>query len=169
MAAIDLQDAIRFLRANAAAYGIDPNRIATIGGSAGGGASLIKAVTANDGIPPAIASDLPPAYATGDSRVQAAVSSGATLIDEVASNTSSLLTFDAGDTPSLILHADPQDPATGATWSGNVLPTQALFRNAGAVCEVVPTPAGVHVVDMTVGSVYWQQSIYPFLRKYLLQ
>ena len=169
MATIDLQDAIRYLRANAATYGIDPNRIASIGGSAGGGASLINAVTANDGFPPAVTNDLPPAYASGDARVQAAISSGATLIDEQASNTSSLLTFDAGDAPALILHANPQDPTTGATWTGNVLPTQAMFRNAGAVCEVVPTPAGVHVVDMTVGTTYWDQAIYPFLRLHLLK
>ena len=169
MATIDLQDAIRHLRANASSYGIDPDRIATIGGSAGGGASLINAVLANDGLPPQIAKDLPPAYANGDARVQAAVSSGATLIDEVNANTSNLLSFDAGDTPALILHANPKDPATGATWSGNVLPTQAMFRNAGAVCEVVPTPADVHVVDMAVGSMHWQQSIYPFLRLYLLR
>lgn len=169
MAAIDLQDAIRYLRANATKYGIDPNRIATIGGSAGGGASLINAVSANDGIPPGLVPDLPPPYASGDARVQAAVSSGATLIDVDASNTVNMLTFDAGDAPSLILHADPQDPSTGATWSGNVLPTQAMFRNAGAVCEVVATPPDVHVVDMTVGTTYWDQAIYPFLRQYVLR
>ena len=169
MATIDLQDAIRYLRAHAADYGIDPNRIATIGGSAGGGASLLNAVFANDGIPPELAAALPPAYLSGDAHVQAAVSSGATLIDEQARNTTRLLTVDAGDSPSLILHADPQDPATGATWTDNVLPTQQMFHEAGAVCEVFATPGNEHVVDMTVGFTYWREAIHPFLLQHLLK
>src|SRR5262245_35980518 len=40
----DTMNAIRFLKANAATYGIDPNRIATFGNSAGGTISLINAI-----------------------------------------------------------------------------------------------------------------------------
>jgi acetyl esterase/lipase len=42
----DCKNAVRFLRANADKYGIDPNRIAVAGGSAGGHLALMVALTA---------------------------------------------------------------------------------------------------------------------------
>ena len=42
----DCKNAVRFLRANAARYGIDPDRIAVAGGSAGGHLALMVALTA---------------------------------------------------------------------------------------------------------------------------
>jgi acetyl esterase/lipase len=44
----DAQAAIRFLRANATSYGIDPTRVAIQGTSAGGGAALLVAINAED-------------------------------------------------------------------------------------------------------------------------
>lgn len=44
----DAQAAIRYLRANASTYGIDPTRVAIQGGSAGGGTSLLVAVNSED-------------------------------------------------------------------------------------------------------------------------
>ncbi|MCC6590028.1 MAG: alpha/beta hydrolase fold domain-containing protein [Bryobacterales bacterium] len=41
----DVKAAVRFLRANAARYGVDPNRIGTIGGSAGGHLALMLGLT----------------------------------------------------------------------------------------------------------------------------
>ncbi|RRJ97089.1 alpha/beta hydrolase [Opitutaceae bacterium TAV4] len=42
----DCKSALRYLRANASLYGIDPNRIAVMGGSAGGHLALLVGVTA---------------------------------------------------------------------------------------------------------------------------
>lgn len=50
----DGKNAVRFLRANAATYQLDPNRIAVAGGSAGGHLALMVALTAGmDGFEPA--------------------------------------------------------------------------------------------------------------------
>ena len=45
--------AVRFVRANAATYGVDPNRLGLTGASAGGHLSLMTAGTADDGDPTA--------------------------------------------------------------------------------------------------------------------
>jgi acetyl esterase/lipase len=49
----DIQRAVRFVRANAKGYGIDPNRIGISGGSAGGHLSLMMGVTTLTGKPSA--------------------------------------------------------------------------------------------------------------------
>lgn len=160
MAVEDVQNAIRFLRKNAAQYGIDSAKIVTVGGSAGGGISLANAIAANEEGSMG-QSDFPGV----SSRVAAAVSSGATLIDRHF-DSATRLRFDVGDAPVLLFHASPQDPATKATWTGNVLPTQKLIRDSGNVCEVVATPADMHVVPLDVGSHYWPQ-MYAFLKQHL--
>ena len=157
-AAEDVANAIRYLRANAARFHIDPSRVATVGGSAGGALSLMNAVDA-DTLAGA-QSDYPGVSA----QTQAAVSTGATLIDTY--DTVGLLSFDASDTPVLLLHADPTDSTTGATWAGNVLPTQARINNSGNSCTVVAQPNMTHTVDVMVGGEYWGQ-VYPFLRQRL--
>lgn len=61
----DCKNAVRFLRANAARYGVDPDRIAVAGGSAGGHLALMVALTAGKpGLEP-----------TGDATPYAGVSS----------------------------------------------------------------------------------------------
>ena len=153
-AAEDLGNAVRFLRQNAAVYRIDASRVATIGGSAGGALSLMNAVDA-DTLPGAV-SDFPGVSA----QAQGAVSTGATLIDIY--DTVGLLSFDADDVPVLLLHADPTDSSTGATWTGNVLPTQALIQNAGNSCTLVAQPNLTHGADLSVSGPYWG-AVYPFL------
>jgi acetyl esterase/lipase len=49
----DVKRAVRFVRANAAKYGIDPNKIGVTGSSAGGHLSLMLATRADDGDPKA--------------------------------------------------------------------------------------------------------------------
>lgn len=71
----DVMNAIRFLKANASLYHIDASRIATMGISAGGGASLSNAVEFDS--LQNTQSDFPAI----SSWVSAAVSSGATLAD----------------------------------------------------------------------------------------
>ncbi len=90
----DAQTAVRFMRRNAAAYGIDPTRIAIAGSSAG-------AITA-----------LEVGYATREnpaSAVRAAVSlSGADLLS----------TIGAGDAPALLFHGTA-DPLVPYQWALN--------------------------------------------------
>ena len=50
---LDVQRAVRFVRANAAQYGIDPNKIGVTGSSAGGHLSLMLAVKGDAGNPKA--------------------------------------------------------------------------------------------------------------------
>lgn len=163
MALEDLQNAVRYLRANAAAYSIDPTRIATVGASAGGALSLMNAADANDVANVAPGSDYPGVSA----QVAAAVSTGATLIDPLVPGSYQLLAFNAGDSPVQLFHASP-DPFTGATWTGNVLPTQKLFTDAGVRCDVVQQrPNNQHTVLLGVQSNSNWDTLWPFLRQEL--
>jgi formylglycine-generating enzyme required for sulfatase activity/acetyl esterase/lipase len=47
----DVHRSIRFIRANAQKYGVDPDRLGSLGGSAGGHLSLMMATTSDEGIP----------------------------------------------------------------------------------------------------------------------
>lgn len=149
----DVMNAIRYLKANAALYHIDASRIATIGGSAGGGISLINAVEF-DTLQNTVSDD-----AATSSRVAAAVSTGATLIDSTATLT---LNYQSGDSPVMLFHASPTDSVTGATWSGNVLPTRDLINTSGNSCTPVAQADMTHVVDLSLGSVWW-----PVLKPFL--
>lgn len=153
-AAEDAANAIRFLRRNAAQYGIDPTRVATIGSSAGGGTSLVLGIQPDD---PRLLSDAPGVSA----RVDGVVSTGATLQGE-SDAVLSLLTFDRDDTPVLLFHARETDGGTGATWTGAVIPTQQRIEASGNQCTVVAQPDGTHTVDLSIGTVYW-----PPLRDFL--
>jgi acetyl esterase/lipase len=88
-------NAIQFLRANASAYGIDCTRVATFGNLAGGSISLVDAIEF-DTLTGAV-SDLPGV----SSKLQGAVSTGATLVDGT-STADSLVHYDASDTPVLL-------------------------------------------------------------------
>lgn len=149
----DVMNAIRYLKANAALYHIDASRIATIGSSAGGGISLINAVEF-DTLQNTVSDD-----AATSSRVAAAISTGATLIDSTATLT---LNYQAGDSPVLLFHASPTDSVTGATWSGNVLPTRDLINASGNSCTLAAQADQTHVVDLSLGSVWW-----PVLKPFL--
>lgn len=151
----DVMNAIRFLKDNAALYHIDATRIATIGGSAGGGISLINAIefdtlqnTASD-------------YAPTSAKVAAAISTGATLLDATA-NTDALLNYQADDTPVLLFHASPTDSVTGATWSGNVIPTRDRINASGNSCTLAAQADMTHTTDLSLGSVWW-----PVLKPFL--
>jgi len=157
----DVMNAIRYLKVNAATYHIDPTRIATIGGSAGGGLSMINAVQF-DGVDGAVND-----FTGVSSRVNAAISSGATLVStDVGYDSDDYLQYDATDSPVLLFHAYPIDPSTQATWDGNVVPTQQRINGSGNTCTAVQTPADEHVVDMDVDGPYWG-TILPFLTTYL--
>jgi poly(3-hydroxybutyrate) depolymerase len=150
----DAQNAIRFLRRNAARYGIDPTRVVSIGSSAGGGVSLTLAIQPDD---PRASSDAPGTSA----RVDGAVSTGATLQGE-SDAVLSLLSFEASDSPVLLYHAKETDSGTGATWTNSVLPTQRRIIDSGNACTVVAQPDMTHTVDLSIGNEYW-----PSLRDFL--
>lgn len=150
----DVANAVRWLRANAARYGIDTTRVASVGSSAGGALSLLLAIQPDD---PRLRYDDP----LRSSRVNGAVSTGATLAGETEA-VLSFISYDATDAPVLLLHARETDGGTGATWTGSVLPTQARINASGNRCTVVPQPNGTHTVDLSLGNTYWP-SVGPFL------
>jgi acetyl esterase/lipase len=147
----DAMNAIRFLKASAGKYNIDTTRVATIGTSAGGGISLVNAISADE------RADMISDYPGIAAKVQAAVSTGATLIDATIPASDSFLRFDATDTPVLLLHANPTDGGTGATWTGNVLPTQKRIQGSGNTCTLVAQPNLTHTVDLSMGATYWDE------------
>jgi acetyl esterase/lipase len=158
----DAMDAIRFLKKNASTYHIDASRVAIVGTSAGGGLALAIAVEADtlEGTSPY------PPYAGISSKVQAVVTTGATLIDQYADN-SGLLTYEASDAPVLLFHANPTDSTTGATWTGNVLPTCANIKGAGGSCTPVAQANMTHTASMNLFDKWWG-TIQPFLWEKLL-
>ncbi|MGM9490099.1 alpha/beta hydrolase fold domain-containing protein [Ideonella sp. YS5] len=158
----DAMDAIRYLKKNASTYHIDASRVAIVGTSAGGGLALAIAVEADT-----LGGTAPyPPYAGISSKVQAVVTTGATLIDQYADN-SGLLTYEAGDAPVLLFHANPTDSETGATWSGNVLPTCAAINGGGGSCTPVAQANMTHTASMNLFDKWWG-TIQPFLWTKLL-
>ncbi len=150
----DAMNAVRFLRANAARYGIDPTRVVSVGSSAGGAVSLMLGLQPDD---PRARSD----WAGVSARVNGAVTTGASL-QGASPEIEALLSFDATDSPILLYHAKETDSSSGATWTGSVLPTQQRITSSGNVCTVVPQPNMTHTVDLSLGNSYW-----PPLREFL--
>ncbi|MEK8030253.1 alpha/beta hydrolase [Ideonella sp. DXS29W] len=147
----DLMNAVRHLKANASVYHVDTSRIAIVGTSAGGGLSLVGAIEGGDAVPLAgTSSDYPGVSAD----VAASVSTGATLIDPMF-DSDALLNYDRADAPVLLFHATPQDQTTGATWDGNVVPTQSRINASGNSCTTVPTPDAPHTVPLGIDSKWW--------------
>ena len=133
----DAQTAVRFLRTNAATYGIDPGRIA-IGGSSAGAITALHV---------GFRSSEDPSAAVG-----AAVSlSGASL----------LVTIDSGDAPSLLFHGTA-DPIVPYQWAVN---TYNAALTAGLDSFLTSWPGAGHVpyvqhrseiLDQTRNFLYWE-------------
>lgn len=142
----DTQSAIRWLRANAATYGIDPTRIAVAGTSAGAICAMEAAFNpdeAPDG------SD--PGYSN---RVRAAVSlSGANIYG----------TVDAGDSPVLDFHGT-NDPLVPYPWAQNTI---ASARAVGIDAYLTTYPGEGHVPynhrteihDQTRNFLWWHMDL----------
>jgi len=112
----DAQTAVRWLRANAATYGVDPGRIAIAGTSAGGMTAMNVGFNSDD----------------PSSTVQAAVSlSGGLLLGDAG----------PGDAPALLFHNDP-DGLVPYAWS---LWTKNLAAGAGLTAELVTFGEPGHV------------------------
>lgn len=150
----DAMNAVRFLRANAARYGIDPTRVVSIGSSAGGAVSLMLGLQPDD---TRARSD----FTSVSARVNGAVSTGASL-QGGDSEIDALITFDRTDSPVLLYHAKETDSGSGRTWTGNVLATQQRINASGNSCTVVPQPNMTHTVELVLGNEYW-----PPMREFL--
>lgn len=129
----DGMEAIRWLRANAGDLGIDPDRIAALGASAGGeialGLALLEDVT-----PGGPLADVSP-------RATAAFSTGAYLTPVLG--TASL---DASDAPVLLQHFET-DTASGRPWTYAASTCDAV-RAAGSTCDLAISPGTDHTVGL---------------------
>ncbi len=154
----DVQNAIRFLKANAEIFYIDTTRIAVSGGSAGGGLSLALALGADE------IDELVSDYVGISARIHASFPSGATLTADSLIDFS-YLEGDATDAPVMLFHNSLVDPATGATWQDAMI-TQTAIENSGNECILIAQPATTHTVSLHVGGPYWE-TMRPFLWRHL--
>ena len=72
------------------------------------------------------------------------------------------LSFEATDSPVLLFHADATDSTTGATWTGQVLPTAKLINDSGNSCTLSRQPNMTHTADLSLGGRRWEE-VRPFL------
>ncbi|MEP6624862.1 MAG: alpha/beta hydrolase [Acidimicrobiia bacterium] len=140
-ATADAQTAVRFLRTNAVTYGIDPDRIAIGGSSAGAIAAL------NVG------------YSTSEdatARVRAAVSiSGAHLV---------VGTISAGDAPALDFHCTT-DPLVNYQWAVSTVNDakaaglDAFLESWDATCHVPYAEHRQQILDETRNFLWWEMDL----------
>lgn len=148
----DGMESVRWLRDNAATYEIEPDRIAMLGTSAGGGIALGVAVV-EDATPGGPLGHVSP-------RINAAVATGATLalaLDEVA--------FDDTDSPIMMIHYE-YDTATTAT-DQDVRATCMAVWDAGGTCDEVILPGEGHGSPLGTGGPWWTPEIGPYLWEHL--
>lgn len=146
----DGMEAARWLRANAAAYRIDPTRIAFIGSSAGGAVAL--GVGASDDPTPGgpLASVSP--------KIAAAVSTGAHLTPGIDLG---FVTFEATDAPALMFHYE-QDTVTGVT-DEYADRTCLGLSGAGSRCKLVVQAGSGHTTSLAAGGPWRSSEIGTFL------
>ena len=140
-AATDAQTAVRFLRTNAATYGIDPNRIA-IGGSSAGAITALNVGYSSSEDPPA--------------SVRAAVSlSGAQLV---------VGTISPGDAPALDWHCTT-DPLVQYQWAVNTINEakaqglDAFLESWNETCHVPYTEHRQQILDQSRNFLWWEMDL----------
>jgi acetyl esterase/lipase len=124
----DAQAAIRYLRANAATYGIDPARVAIQGGSAGGGTALLVGVNEDD------------VGASGTPGQSSTVGAAIPISGGVAPAARQLLvpSLESTDAPINMIYgtADPSQPTA---WP---IDTVALLKDHGIAAFSLPVDGG---------------------------
>jgi acetyl esterase/lipase len=148
-ATADAEVAVRWMKANAAKYGIDPNRIAAVGYSAGGAIAL--------GMSAAPDGDRTGPYTTYSSKIAGAVSTGAYLTPGIDLG---LLTITGGLAPILMFHYETDVASNTGAYA---FETCAAYRAAGSSCEYVSQAGEGHTTDLTPGSVWWSNEVGPFV------
>jgi acetyl esterase/lipase len=139
-AAADAQTAVRFLRTNAATYGIDPNRIA-IGGSSAGAITALNVGYSSSEDPPA--------------NVRAAVSlSGAQLV---------VGTISPGDAPALDFHCTT-DPLVSYQWAVDTINaakayTDAVLESWDETCHVPYSAHRQQILDQSANFLWWEMDL----------
>ena len=144
-ATMDAKAAVRWIRANHAAYGIDPNRVAAVGSSAG--ATTVYGLALTDSTDFAVDAADDPAYLINhpeqSARVQAAVAlwgNPGFYMEEA----------DAADPPLLIVHSR-HDPHRKET------PFEAVARLVDAL-DAAGAPYRLHALDVP-GHTHWGASV----------
>jgi len=140
-AAADAQTAVEFLRTNATTYGIDPNRIA-IGGSSAGAITALNVGYASSETPAA--------------KVGAAVSISGTHIG--------FGTISPGDAPALDFHCttDPLVPYKSAVNTINAAKAQGLdafLESFDATCHVPYVQFRQQILDQTRNFLWWEMHL----------
>ena len=140
-AAADAQAAVGFLRMNAATYGIDPNRIA-IGGSSAGAITALNVGYSSSEDPSA--------------RVRAAVSlSGAQL---------GVGTISPGDAPAIDFHCTT-DPLVPYQWAVNTINAakaqglDAFLESWNETCHVPYTEHRQQILDQSRNFLWWEMDL----------
>lgn len=140
-AAADAQTAVRFLRTNAAAYGVDPNRIA-IGGSSAGAITALNVGYSSAADPSA--------------RVRAALSlSGAQL---------GVGTISPGDAPAIDFHCTT-DPLVAYQWAVSTIQAakaqglDAFLESWNETCHVPYSEHRQQILDQSRNFLWWEMDL----------
>jgi dienelactone hydrolase len=149
----DAMESVRWLKAHAAAYGIDTGRIGVLGSSAGGAIALGVAL-AEDPTPGGPLAAFSPHVAAG-------VSTGAHLTPGLA-----VIDLEPTDSPVMMFHFDQDTSRDGATWD-YAYQTCAAVHAAGNVCDAVRQPGSGHTVAIGPTGKWWAPEIGPFLWHHL--
>jgi dienelactone hydrolase len=148
-ATVDAERAVRWIKANAATYGVDTTRIAAIGGSAGGAITLGMSASP-DG-------EANPPNAEFSSSVAASISSGAYLTPALDLG---VLHLSAGLAPILMFHYETDVASNTGPYAFR---TCQAYRDVGSSCDYVSQPGEGHTVDLTAGHEFWASEVGPFL------